>query len=126
MTDYERIGGQQRLEILIAAFIDRVFDDFIIGFLFIGKNRERIVRHEITHAAAHLGGPNAYAGRPMAQVHKPLKINSGHFRRRLAILRTVLTENAVDEGVIERWVSANQRLEAAITDGTECVVEERE
>jgi len=121
MTDYERIGGSAGLEPLIEAFIDRVFDDFIIGFLFIGKDRARIVRHEIEHAAGHLGGPTAYTGRPIPQVHRPLRINAGHFRRRLAILRTVLREQGVDEEVVDRWVASNQRLQASITDGTDCV-----
>ena len=123
MTDYERIGGAAELEVLITAFIDRVYADFIIGFLFIGKDRERIIRHEIEHASAHLGGPSEYRGRPMPAVHKPLKINAGHFRRRLAILRTVLLQHQVDHGVIDRWISANQRLESSITDGTECLPE---
>ena len=120
MTDYERIGGHAGLEALIGVFVDLVFDDFIIGYLFEGRDRARIVRHEIEHAAAHLGGPRAYSGRPIPEVHQPLRINAGHFRRRLAILRTVLRERAVDEDIIDRWVASNQRLQAAITDGTDC------
>jgi len=124
MTDYERIGGRAGLETLIGAFIDRVFDDFIIGFLFIGKDRARIVRHEMEHASAHLGGPSTYSGRPIPAVHRPLRINAGHFRRRLAILRTVLSDHGVDADIIERWVASNQRLESSITDGTDCLPRE--
>jgi hemoglobin len=124
MTDYERIGGRAGLESLIEVFIDRVFDDFIIGFLFIGKDRARIVRHEIEHAAAHLGGPSEYTGRSIPAVHRPLRINAGHFRRRLAILRTVLSDRGVDSDIVERWVASNQRLEASVTDGTDCLPRE--
>jgi hemoglobin len=119
-TDYARIGGAEGLERLVRAFVDRVFDDLIIGFHFIGRDRERIVRHEVEHAAGHLGGPPAYTGRPIARVHRPLPINRGHFRRRLALLRTVLREQEVPEDIIERWIEADRRLEEAVVDGTDC------
>lgn len=120
-SDYDRLGGHEGLTALVRAFVDRVFDDFIIGFQFEGKDRGRIVSREVEHAATHLGGPKTYAGRPVSQVHRPLKINRGQFRRRLAILRTVLTEHGVDDEIIERWVAADRRLEPAIVDGTDCV-----
>lgn len=119
-SDYARIGGADGLECIVRDFVGRVFDDFIIGFLFIGKDPERIVRHEIEHAAAHLGGPSRYTGRPIGQVHRPLPINRGHFRRRLALLRTVLRDHDIDQDVIDRWLAANRRLEEAVVDGTDC------
>jgi len=122
-SDYERLGGADGLEALVRAFIDRVFDDFIIGFQFVGRDKDRIVMHETAHAAQHLGGPDAYAGRPVHRVHHPLKINRGQFRRRLAILRTVLSEHQVPADIVDRWVAADQRMEAAITDGSECLPE---
>lgn len=120
MTDYERLGGHDGVEALVRAFVTRVFQDFIIGFLFVGKDLDRIVRHEVAHASEHLGGPRAYTGRPIARVHKPLPINRGHFRRRLALLRTVLQEHDVDGDIIERWIAADRRLEEAVVDGTDC------
>ena len=123
MTDYERIGGEPALERLIGRFLDRVFGDFIIGFLFEGRDRARIHRHEVEHAAALLGGPRRYAGRPLAAVHQPLRINRGQFRRRLAILRVVLHADGVPPEIIERWIGHDARLERAITDGLDCVPE---
>ena len=120
-SDYERLGGHEGLERLVRAFIDRAFDDMIIGFTFVGKDKERIVRHEVEHASGNLGGPSAYTGRPVARVHRPLRINRGQFRRRLALLRTVLREQGVEEDIIDRWVAADRRLEEAIVDGTDCV-----
>lgn len=120
MTDYERLGGADALEHLIDLFIDVVFDDFIIGFWFKGKDRERIKRHEVEHAAKILGGPSRYTGRPIVPLHKPLGINKGHFRRRLAILTKVLTDEGVEEDVIERWLAHDRKLQDQITDGTDC------
>lgn len=119
-TDYERLGGPTGLHRIMSAFVHRVAADFIIGFLFEGKDLDRVVRHEIEHAAGHLGGPSAYTGRPLPKVHKPLGIHRGHFRRRIAVLRAVLREQGVDEDIIERWVAANQSLMASVTIDTDC------
>lgn len=121
MSDWERIGGQAGAERALRAFLDRVFDDFIIGFLFVGKDKERILRHEVELASLHLGGPLGYTGRGIGQAHRPLRINRGQFRRRLAILRTVLQEQQVDEDIVQRWISHDQKLESVVTDGTDCV-----
>lgn len=120
-TDYERLGGREALEVLVRAMVDRFFDDFIIGFLFQGHDRERIVRHEVELAAVHLGGPLRYEGRGLGRVHKPLKINKGHFRRRLAIVRHVLTERGVPSDIVDRWVAHERSLEPSITTDVDCV-----
>ena len=121
MTDYERIGGEAGLRRVVEAFVDRFYDDFIIGFLFVGRDKAKIARHEAELAAAHLGGPRRYAGRPLGEAHGPLKINRGHFRRRLAILEHVLREQGVPEDVIARWVAHDRRLERIVTTGVDCV-----
>ncbi len=105
---------------VLTDFIGRAFDDFIIGYLFEGRDRQRIIDHEVSLAAAHLGGPRAYEGRPLGEVHQPLRINRGHFLRRLALLRTVLRDHDIDEGVITRWMDHDAKLEAVVTDGTDC------
>lgn len=121
ISDYERIGGEAGLRRVVTAFVDRFYDDFIIGFLFQGKDRERIVRHEVELAAAHLGGPQRYAGRPLPEAHAPLRINAGQFRRRLAIVAHVLREEGVPEDVVTRWVEHERTLEQVITTGNDCV-----
>jgi hemoglobin len=119
-TDYDRIGGEEGLERLVRAFVDRFFADFIIGFMFEDKDRERIVRHEVELASAHLGGPHRYGGRNLGEVHQPLRINKGHFRRRLAIVAHVLREKGVPDDIVERWIAHDQRLESVITTPEDC------
>lgn len=120
-SDYERIGGEAALRRVVGRFVDRFFADFIIGFLFEGKDRDRIVKNETALAAAHLGGPRAYLGRPIGPLHQALEINKGHFRRRHAILRQVLAEEGVPPEVIERWIATEQALEPVITTSIDCV-----
>ncbi len=120
MTDFDHMGGHDKVTAVMADFVSRTFGDFIIGYLFEGRDQARITKHEIQYATAHLGGPNAYAGRPIGSTHRPLRINKGHFRRRLAILRTTLRDHGVDEDIIDRWIAREAKLESVITDGTDC------
>lgn len=117
----DRQGLAARLPHLIDRFVDRMFDDLIIGFRFAGTDRARIKRHELELARKHLLGEGTYTGRPIGPLHRRQRINRGQFARRLAILRTVLTEEGVDEAVIAGWIDHDRRLEPALTDGTDCV-----
>jgi hemoglobin len=120
VTDYERLGGADGVARIMERFVDRVFSDFIIGFLFEGRDRDRILRHEIELATAHLGGPPRYTGRAMGAVHRPLRIHRGHFQRRIAILRQVLDELAVPDDVRARWIAHDESLEPVIAEPFDC------
>ena len=99
-------------------FVDRMAADFVIGFFFEGKDLERIKLHEFQHAVRTLGGDVAYTGRPIVPLHRPLRINGGQFRRRLAILRAELA--GFSEEVRDTWVNEQLSLQAQMTDGTDC------
>lgn len=120
MSDYARIG-EDRLRAVMRDFVARTSSDMIIGFFFAGHDLERIADKEFELARVHLGGGGTYTGKPIGAAHKPKRINGGHFRRRLALLRVVLREHQVDEDIIERWMEHDSRLLSAVTDGTDCL-----
>lgn len=134
MTDLERIGGVERLSVLMTRFLERMAGDFVIGFRFEGKDLQRIAFHETELAAAHLdvsleparrvAPPKSprYSGRSLPAVHGPLRLTRGQFNRRLSVLATVLRENAVPEDVITRWLEHDRSLEPAIATSDDCVV----
>jgi truncated hemoglobin YjbI len=105
----------------VRAFVQAFAEDFVIGFLFEGKDLERIAVHEFELARAHLGGEGAYAGRPIGKLHGPLRINRGHFRRRLTILRHVLSEEGLPDALIDAWIAHDQSLEDVVTNGIDCL-----
>lgn len=119
-NDFEALGGHPGVQALIDRFVDRVASDFIIGFFFDRVDLDRVKKMEASLAASHLGGPEQYAGRSMARAHGAYPINAGHFRRRLAILRTVLTEEGVDPEIIARWIAHDQSKMDQVTNGQEC------
>jgi len=100
---YDRIGGEN-LRQVITDFYGRVLADPMIGFLFVDKNRERLIQKEWELVAALLGGPIGYSGRSMADAHAKVPITSGHFDRRLVILEETLEDHAVDPEVRRRWL----------------------
>ena len=71
---FEKLGGEDRLRLIIDTFIDRVFEDRMIGFFFRNADRARIKEMEYQLAAKFLGADIEYRGRPIGKAH-------GLFRR---------------------------------------------
>jgi hemoglobin len=119
---YEQLGGESKLREVIDAFVDRVFDDLMIGFFFASADKARIKQFEFQHASELLGGPAAYAGRPLRQAHAAHPIRGGHFARRMEILRQVLAAHGVPPEVQQHWIDHDLALAGQITgDGVgEC------
>lgn len=121
-TMFERIGGD-RLRAVLEDFYDRVFADTMIGFLFTGKDRARLVDKEWELAARMLGaGDVRYSGRPMREAHARVAILGGHFDRRVQLLRNVLADHRIDPEVVDTWIGHTLALRAQITAdrGSEC------
>ena len=84
-TLFEQLGGETALRAIIERFVDRLFDDLMIGYLFRAADRERVKAKEYEFAARHLGAPVPYTGRPIAEAHRAHRITGGQFMRRLQI-----------------------------------------
>lgn len=100
---------------MIDDFVDRVFDDLMIGFFFANADKARIKQFELQHASALLGGPQAYGGRPLRQAHAAHPIRGGHFARRMQILRQVLAAHSVPPAVQAHWIEHDLALAGQIT-----------
>lgn len=127
-TPWETLGEsdaarEARLGAVVEDFYDRVIGDVMIGFLFRGKDRARLVALETAFTARMLGARHlAYEGRPMREAHAASPILGGHFERRQQILREVLADHDVPEVVRDAWLSHNASLRSQVTGdvGTEC------
>jgi truncated hemoglobin YjbI len=114
--------GETKLRAVLTDFYDRVFRDVMIGFLFAGKDRQRLIDKEYEFTAQLLGADIAYTGRPMRVAHARSPIFGGHFERRLQILRETLRDHAVDPEVTAAWIDHSYALRPQITrdQGSEC------
>lgn len=90
---------------IVDRFVDRLFDDIMIGFFFRRAKRERIKQMEYEFAAQHLGGPVTYSGRALEAAHRPHRIFDGQFQRRLTILRETLEELAVPAHIRDHFIA---------------------
>jgi hemoglobin len=118
---FDRIGADA-LRAVLVDFYDRVFADVMIGFLFDGKDKARLVQREYELTARFLGADIPYTGRPMRQAHAQSPILGGHFDRRLEILRQTIAAHGVDAEVAAAWIDHTLALRSQITpDGSaEC------
>lgn len=117
-SDFERVGGEAGLRAIIDDFLDRVFSDVMIGYLFDDKPKARIRALEVRYAAAHLGGPDTYDGRPMDVAHRASTIFDGHFARRMWLLRETLVAHRVPGDVMERWLAHNEAQREHVLAGS--------
>ncbi len=115
VSPFERLGGEAVLRPLIAAFVDRCFDDMMIGFHFRGADRERVKRFEYQHAAQYFGADVAYEGRPLTKAHGPHNILGGQFMRRRQILLETARQHGLPEDLLEGWLAHQDSLRGEVT-----------
>lgn len=117
---FDQIGGDKLREV-IADFYDRVLSDVMIGFMFAGKDRQRLIDKEWELAARFLGANIRYTGKPLREAHARSPIMGGHFNRRLQILKDTLADHHVPDAVRESWIAHTLALrDQVITDHDEC------
>jgi truncated hemoglobin YjbI len=118
---FDRIG-EAKLRAVIVDFYDRIFGDVMIGFLFEGKDRARLIEKEYELTARLLGADVAYTGKSMREAHARSPILGGHFERRLELLRQTMATHNVDPAVRDAWIEHTEALRAQITSdrGSEC------
>lgn len=118
MTLFERLGPDA-LRAVVTDFYARVFADVMIGYMFDGKDRQRLIDKECELTARFLGGAGAYTGKGMRDAHAALQIFGGHFDRRLQLMRNTLRDHAVDPEVAAAWIAHHESMRAQIV-GSDC------
>jgi hemoglobin len=114
MTAYEAIGGEAAVRRVLRVLYDRLFEDPMVGFLFEGKDKDRIVEQQVLFTCAFLGGPQRYEGKPLPQAHATLPLLPGHFDRRHFVLRQVLRDQSVPDAVRDLWLNIDEGLRSSV------------
>jgi len=112
---FKQLGGESQLRAIINTFIDRVFEDRMIGFFFRNADRARIKEMEYQLAAGFLGAEIQYQGRPLGKVHANHPIMGGHFARRRQILKETLECYQVAKEIQTVWLNHTDSLRPLIT-----------
>jgi len=119
---YDELGGEGKLRQIIDIFIDRVFEDRMIGFFFRHADKKRIKEMEFQLTARFLGANVEYQGKPLDEVHARHPIMGGQFARRLQILKETLESFEVPKHIRDAWIEHNESLRPLITRdaGSDC------
>lgn len=87
MTLFDRLGGSEGLDGLVATLADRVRADAQLVGYFDGVDDEGLRRHHARYLAAVLGGPEGYEGRGLREAHRPHRLDDVAFDRFLGHVR---------------------------------------
>ncbi len=111
---YDDMGGEQGLRAVIQTLYDRLFADVMVGFLFAGKDKAKLVEQQVWFTARFLGGPSRYEGKSLPDAHAALPLLPGHFDRRHHLLAQALAEHKVPPHVAEEWLRIDESLKTAV------------
>ena len=111
---YEAIGGEPRVRAVLTRLYERLLVDPMVGFLFEGKDLNRIVDQQVAFTCAFLGGPHKYSGKPLPDAHAQLPLLKGHFDRRHRVLEEVLVEQGVPPAVTRFWLDTDEGLRSSV------------
>jgi len=112
---HEQAGGAEKLRVVLRDFYDAVFGDVMIGYLFREADKDRLVERELELTLRALGADVAYTGRPIAEVHAPLPIMGGHFRRRRVLLAEAMARHDLPAAVQAALLAHTDALRAQVT-----------
>ena len=112
-----QLGGVEGLRVALTRFYDSVFIDPMIGYLFAGQDKQRLIEREVEWTARAFGAEVPYEGRPLREAHKRHPIRRGHFHRRNQILREVLASLRLPPEAAQAWLAHSESLERAILGG---------
>lgn len=119
MSLYDEIGGEAKVRAVLRLLYDMLFEDPMVGFLFAGKDKGRIVEQQVAFTCGFLGGPQGYSGRPLPEAHAALPLLPGHFDRRHRLLAQVLSDEEVPAQVSRAWLRIDESLRSSVLAAAE-------
>ena len=114
MTLFDQLGGADRLRSILSSFYDRLYGDIMIGYMFHGLPKERLIELEYQFTARLLGHKIPYEGRGMRAAHGQHRIMGGQFERRFVVLKETLESHAVPAAVQAEWLRHTRALKATV------------
>ena len=110
-----RLGGFSQLIIILDEFYTRLLSDILVGYIFKPFDRQKLITDQAEFVNRSLGGPHRdYEPRNLKQIHRPLKITSGHFDRRHQILKDVLDQYEVESDIKKMWLDLDLKFKEVI------------
>lgn len=96
-TLLSELGGRDAVEMVVAAFYERVLGDPLLKGYFKGVQMSRLYKNQTDFFCAALGDPDAYHGRDMRSLHAGMNIGDEEFDAVAQHLSAALHDCGVDD-----------------------------
>jgi hemoglobin len=123
-TFFARAGGEPAIRRVVSELYEQLFDDLMVGFLFQGHDRQRIIDQQTLFTSRMLGADFAYTGKPLPEAHASSPILPGHFDRRHHLLRQILETSGFEASAREAWLRLDLALRPVILKQGQVRIEE--
>ena len=111
----QSLGGEGVVVSIMERFYQVLGQDLMIGFFFTGHDLKEIAKKQAAFFLMAAGMVQNFVGKGPASAHHALPpILSGHFDRRLVILREVLQKEGLSDSQISTWVSFEESFRAVV------------
>ena len=111
---YDSLGGSSGVETAVDQLYERVMADPTLAPYFAGVDLAKLKGHQRAFLAVALGGPHAYAGRPLGEAHAGAGITAEAFGSVVAHLADTLAELGAEESAIAAVANRVLALEGEI------------
>ena len=105
MTLLDELGGREAVEMVVAAFYERVLTDPLLSHYFRGVQMTRLYAHQADFFCAVLGNQDCYRGRDMRTIHAGMNISDEEFDAVAMHLQSALGDCGADKQQIDAVVS---------------------
>jgi truncated hemoglobin YjbI len=111
----QSIGGEAKLKSIMHDFYVQMEQDILIGFFFTGKDLVHISAMQASFIMNAAGLTSSFPGKGPATAHIALPpILSGHFDRRLVLLREVLIDHQLTDEQIQTWIDFEESFRSMV------------
>jgi hemoglobin len=114
-TLYDRVGGAPGVRTLVTKFYDLVLEDKQLQPFFVETPMAKLRAMQFELFSAALGGPIAYTGQPLHEVHFGRGIGKQHLAIFLDYLFTTLNDMKLDEKDVHAVISRINTYSDSIT-----------
>ena len=101
---FERLGGQNTVDVLIDQFFDKVLADKRVNMFFEEVDTERLRNKEKSYWAFALGEGSPYTGKTLGEAHRALLgqgLNSTHFEAMIELFNQSLCEMEIPDALVQ-------------------------
>ena len=95
---YNKYGGFEAVSKIVHGFYDKVLMSEILKPYFEGMNTQRLIDHQTRFFCDIMGGPIAFEGRTLAEVHRGKSITEDAFAEMAELLEETLEDHGVEDG----------------------------